>query len=1124
MRKLLFLALILSGLTAHAENVFTAQVTVANLPSAASASGFVFIVKDGLTATDCTVGGGTNPPYVVFCKSNGSVWASGPVGPGLAAWSSGTTYGSGDVAVYMGALYISIAAGNLNHLPTLTMYWTAVGNGCGSENCALVPNIDNGIRYVTGTPFGSDTSSSPTDPGQPFLTLYDTFANLANLYSSVGGNLISPATVHILSRLNGGVLTAPDALDSGLQLIGGGDLNSFTATALSISGATVSFTVSGTFPTRNAYWQAGNGATLSIFASSNATFNGNCLIVSISGSSGTCTEQSPMAASGTATSAVIVPYKWVPVGSGGFKMDCQGSNQANGQCSVQANIFAAGGPESTITSISEDGGTPGLVTVVYTAAFPSLYMQGQPAFITAVPTGATACTSMVGGYCGGYNGYFIINSNSFMGTSGTFTYYDAVTGLSAGSTGNSAPESPGIWLAGIGGSTIEGIRLTGSTLPYLSADSNMACVQPFTMACDSGNNQSLINSAIVVYPESPMAGPPCWFTSGLILGNVMDVDCSVNSGAPSLTDQRAAVLIANSGGVNITRLHSGGGGGIRIYGGGSGSFESINGYIQEGAGYTQPAIEAMGGAGCAQLTISVYGTIDSGGGDAFNTPYAIENHGCAEIFDYTDTRFGGNHGPNIHIANGFVLSDRPAAEGQSGTGNGNIFGLQTNASRINGVPVVTRFTNLITTPVTPSIGNWPSFSGTGVSVTAVTDPFYGSTAGSIGCTVNDGDGECQVAPYNNTSLALVTGEYVITSGWVKPGGQGLPNLIYSSPLNVKLGRNLAASSFGYAESNGKGATNTMYAALGYQHFWWWGRLDQTGDNFTNGGDGLQATLRASVAGPQVFWDPQVFLVPATQMPYLPAATTSCVSGGALAAAVYLVRTTYTSAIGEGAAQSVDAVQSCASSTLLQVASPSSYSGATGWNVYIGPQNLTSSTGCGQPGVETGFGAFCLAKQNSTPTAIASAWTESTGGLVVPMSVSNYGALGPAGQGTPQNDASNSYGDDFIADLAVSIGDQCSTCSVGQYGTPFGPTYGGLFSTLTTAYTLKVSDGWVNVTGTTTIKAPHLVAGQLWTVFNSGSDTVTLEADSGNFNGTTSVSLATNTGMSVTCDGTNCFGH
>ncbi len=51
---------------------FTAQTTVSGLPAASLASGKVIIVLDGLSATDCTIGGGTN---LVHCKSNGSVWA-----------------------------------------------------------------------------------------------------------------------------------------------------------------------------------------------------------------------------------------------------------------------------------------------------------------------------------------------------------------------------------------------------------------------------------------------------------------------------------------------------------------------------------------------------------------------------------------------------------------------------------------------------------------------------------------------------------------------------------------------------------------------------------------------------------------------------------------------------------------------------------------------------------------------------------------------------------------------------------------------------------------------------------------------------------------------------------------
>ena len=80
------------------------------------------------------------------------------------------------------------------------------------------------------------------------------------------------------------------------------------------------------------------------------------------------------------------------------------------------------------------------------------------------------------------------------------------------------------------------------------------------------------------------------------------------------------------------------------------------------------------------------------------------------------------------------------------------------------------------------------------------------------------------------------------------------------------------------------------------------------------------------------------------------------------------------------------------------------------------------------------------------------------------------------------------------------------------------------ATKSSAYTLTASDSWVNVTGTTTITVPHALTGQRWVVFNSASSVVTIQADSGNINGAASLTLSSNTGKEVTCDGTNCFAH
>jgi hypothetical protein len=80
------------------------------------------------------------------------------------------------------------------------------------------------------------------------------------------------------------------------------------------------------------------------------------------------------------------------------------------------------------------------------------------------------------------------------------------------------------------------------------------------------------------------------------------------------------------------------------------------------------------------------------------------------------------------------------------------------------------------------------------------------------------------------------------------------------------------------------------------------------------------------------------------------------------------------------------------------------------------------------------------------------------------------------------------------------------------------------ATKSSAYALTTSDYWVNVTGTTTITVPHATTGNHWVVFNSGSNTVTVQADSGNINGGANITLAANTGREIICDGTNCFAH
>ena len=136
-----------------------------------------------------------------------------------------------------------------------------------------------------------------------------------------------------------------------------------------------------------------------------------------------------------------------------------------------------------------------------------------------------------------------------------------------------------------------------------------------------------------------------------------------------------------------------------------------------------------------------------------------------------------------------------------------------------------------------------------------------------------------------------------------------------------------------------------------------------------------------------------------------------------------------------------------------------------------------------------------------------------------LTVANTGTNGSSSGGVAYAGADSEAGE-----LALALASYPSNCAAGQLCTMFGPMVGGGFFTKSSAYTLTASDSWVNVTGTTTITMPHAIVGSRWVVFNSGSNTVTVQADSGNINGAANITLSANTGREITCDGTNCFAH
>lgn len=93
-----------------------------------------------------------------------------------------------------------------------------------------------------------------------------------------------------------------------------------------------------------------------------------------------------------------------------------------------------------------------------------------------------------------------------------------------------------------------------------------------------------------------------------------------------------------------------------------------------------------------------------------------------------------------------------------------------------------------------------------------------------------------------------------------------------------------------------------------------------------------------------------------------APATGTTAGGTLAATTYYVKITYVNALGE-TLPSTETTQAALINTLLTVTSPAAQTGATGYNVYV-----STATG-----TET--------KQNTTPIAIGTPWTEPTTGLI-----------------------------------------------------------------------------------------------------------------------------------------------
>ncbi len=140
------------------------------------------------------------------------------------------------------------------------------------------------------------------------------------------------------------------------------------------------------------------------------------------------------------------------------------------------------------------------------------------------------------------------------------------------------------------------------------------------------------------------------------------------------------------------------------------------------------------------------------------------------------------------------------------------------------------------------------------------------------------------------------------------------------------------------------------------------------------------------------------------------------------------------------------------------------------------------------------------------------WTvEDLSGIIPPLQTTRSSAV--------NNDCVEIFKD---ANSNIGLADSGGGCANG------GPTVVA-FVTKTASYTLTTADGTVEATGTAASQSftvPHALPGtgknQIWELVNDSTQAWSVACDSGNINGTTSVSLAANSSALVTADGTNCW--
>lgn len=151
------------------ESVVVTSTTINKLSPAALDSGKIQIITDGISSTDCSVGGGSN---TVFCRSNGSAWAALQIGNG----GGGSSVPSGAILIINSGScpvgYTEVSSFNGKTLLGTLAANGDIGSTGGSDTLTPVGTISQPV--FTGDPITDILNHthgiSINDPGHGHLT------------------------------------------------------------------------------------------------------------------------------------------------------------------------------------------------------------------------------------------------------------------------------------------------------------------------------------------------------------------------------------------------------------------------------------------------------------------------------------------------------------------------------------------------------------------------------------------------------------------------------------------------------------------------------------------------------------------------------------------------------------------------------------------------------------------------------------------------------------------------------------------------------------------------------------------------------------------------------------------